>query len=110
MRIEILKDKIKDLEYKLNHFSDQSIYFRWGIENNREKLKNFKKEYEVIKDKINSTTINSLEREIKQTKQEYDLVEGNGRYQSYRRNSLQNKINYFKDMVETKKKYEKIIF
>ncbi len=103
MKFTDLNHEIKKLECKLYHFLNQSIYFRWGKENAQKRLDNLKKEYNTIESKINNTSFEDFEKELKKVKQEYISITGQGLYKGYKRNSLQNKICYLEELAEIKK-------
>ena len=109
MLIEELKKRIDNLEERISNPIEQSEYFRWGIESQKRNLRNYKSQFEELREKFYEIeNVDNLERELTDLVKNFGNVKVEGFFSGLYKLSIKTKINSISEMIEMKDKYEDI--
>lgn len=109
MLIEELKERIDNLEYRIDNSDKQSWYFRKGIESQERNLRKFKNQFEELREEFyESDSVDNLERELDDLVITSGKIKVTGMSSGYHKMALNSKIKRVSEMIEMKNKYLKI--
>jgi len=109
MLIEELKERIDNLEDRINNSEEQSWYFRKGIESQERNLRNFKNQFEELREEFyESDSVDNLERELDDLIITSGKIKVTGMSSGYHKMAVNSKIKRVSEMIEMKNKYSEI--